>query len=131
MYKLSPALFWLLAQPPATKEQEQQKGLNSREHLCLSETTWCPCVTNCPANRNLTILLGQEGLGERRGPGFYQGYLTTSLAIFKNLKCLTMGSNFCFCNIWNDSKGAKSNSHCMHCVSCNYVYHAEYINKSE
>lgn len=37
MYKLSPALFWLPAQPPATKEQEQQKDLSTREHLdvCL------------------------------------------------------------------------------------------------
>lgn len=36
MYKLSPALFWLPAQPLATKEQEQLKDLSTREHLCLS-----------------------------------------------------------------------------------------------
>lgn len=65
MYTLSPALFWLPAHPPATKEQEQQKGLSTCEHLCLSESTGCPCVTNCPAKRNLTIILEQEGLGER------------------------------------------------------------------
>ncbi|XP_071617295.1 putative short-chain dehydrogenase/reductase family 42E member 2 isoform X1 [Heliangelus exortis] len=35
MYKLSPALLWVPAKPPSTQEEEEQKGLSTREHLCL------------------------------------------------------------------------------------------------
>lgn len=65
------------------------KGLSTRELLCLPESTWCPWVTNCPAQRHLTLLPGQEGL-ESTDSRILSRVLTTSLAIFKNLICLTL-----------------------------------------
>lgn len=86
MYKLSPALFWLTAQPPTTKEQEQQKDLSTPEHLCLPERLVLLIV-----QQDKSLGLTWTGsTGRTLTSRILPRVLTISLAIFKNLKCLNL-----------------------------------------
>jgi len=86
MYKLSPAFFWLPAQPPATKEQEQQKDLSTPEHLCLPEHRVLLIVQQDKSHHLTWTGSTRRALASRILPRV----LNISLAILKNLKCLSL-----------------------------------------